>query len=138
MSLLFLVQSISEDTFSANIASQSLLEDTILCWTRYGENVSEFTWSLEATYNLSVLFLQIVICHNTSTNEGFVEAVLVHELIHMFDYCTREMDFKNVDHVACSEVRAANMTYCSYLSAFWGKHIDRSKIQNQQKVSISE
>lgn len=64
-----------------------------------------------------------------------IHSVLIHEMIHMFDFCVREMDFKNIDHLACSEIRAANLTYCSYLSAFFGKHIDRSKIKEQQPVS---
>lgn len=44
-------------------------------------------------------------------------SVLTHEMIHMFDYCRHEMDFKNIDHLACTEVRAANLTYCSFASA---------------------
>lgn len=60
---------------------------------------------------------QIVICHNTSRSQSRVQGVLSHELIHMFDFCRNEMDFKNIEHVACTEIRAANLVHCSFLSA---------------------
>ncbi|KAI8420676.1 hypothetical protein MSG28_007909 [Choristoneura fumiferana] len=60
---------------------------------------------------------QIVVCQNVSTRKGMVQGVLVHEMIHMFDYCRNELDFKNMEHLACSEIRAANLTHCSFTSA---------------------
>lgn len=60
---------------------------------------------------------QIVICQNNATNEGVVQGVLAHEMIHMFDYCRNDLDFKNIDHLACTEIRAANLTHCSFLSS---------------------
>lgn len=50
-------------------------------------------------------------------NLGLVQGVLTHELIHMFDYCKNQLDFKNLDHLACTEIRAANLAHCSFLSA---------------------
>lgn len=35
----------------------------------------------------------------------------------MFDYCRNHLDFKNLDHLACTEIRAANLAHCSFLSA---------------------
>ncbi|KAH0560222.1 mitochondrial inner membrane protease ATP23 homolog [Cotesia glomerata] len=61
---------------------------------------------------------QIVVCQNNSKIEGIIGSVLTHEMIHMFDYCRNNLDFKNLDHLACTEIRAANLTYCSFLSAF--------------------
>ena len=60
---------------------------------------------------------QIVICQNTCTDEGMVQGVLAHEMIHMFDWCNNNLDFKNLEHLACTEIRAANLTHCSYMSA---------------------
>ncbi|KAK9503412.1 hypothetical protein O3M35_009968 [Rhynocoris fuscipes] len=60
---------------------------------------------------------QIVICQNSSKSEGIVHGILVHEMIHMFDYCNNKVDFKNLDHLACTEIRAANLTHCSFTSA---------------------
>lgn len=51
-------------------------------------------------------------------SEGMVQGVLTHEMIHMFDYCTNNLDFKNIDHLACTEIRAANLTHCSFMSAW--------------------
>lgn len=66
------------------------------------------------------LFLrwQIVVCQNVARSQGMVQAVLTHEMIHMFDYCRHEMDFKNLEHLACTEIRAANLTHCSFMSAW--------------------
>ncbi|XP_077302773.1 mitochondrial inner membrane protease ATP23 homolog [Arctopsyche grandis] len=61
---------------------------------------------------------QIVVCQNSARSTGFVQGVLAHEMIHMFDYCRRELDFKNMEHLACTEIRAANLTHCSFLSAW--------------------
>jgi len=47
-----------------------------------------------------------------------VQGVLAHEFIHMFDYCRNDLDFKNIDHLACTEIRAANLTHCSFMSAW--------------------
>ncbi|XP_076659951.1 mitochondrial inner membrane protease ATP23 homolog [Halictus rubicundus] len=61
---------------------------------------------------------QIVVCQNTATSKGVVQGVLSHEMIHMFDYCRNNMDLKNIDHVACTEIRAANLCHCSFLGAW--------------------
>lgn len=47
-----------------------------------------------------------------------VQGVLTHEMIHMFDYCRNNLDFKNIDHLACTEIRAANLTHCSFMSSW--------------------
>lgn len=60
---------------------------------------------------------QIVVCQNVARSEGLTQGVMTHELIHMFDYCRNKLDFKNIDHLACTEVRAANLAHCSFLSA---------------------
>ncbi|KAA0192645.1 hypothetical protein HAZT_HAZT008399 [Hyalella azteca] len=60
---------------------------------------------------------QIVVCQNMCKLEGLVAGVLTHEMIHMFDYCKHKLDFKNIEHLACTEIRAANLTHCSFMSA---------------------
>nr|XP_037281591.1 mitochondrial inner membrane protease ATP23 homolog [Rhipicephalus microplus] len=60
---------------------------------------------------------QVVVCQNKARSRGTVQGVLAHELMHMFDYCRAHMDFKNMDHLACTEVRAANLFHCSFMSA---------------------
>nr|CAI5840328.1 unnamed protein product [Callosobruchus analis] len=61
---------------------------------------------------------QVIVCHNTVKSEGMVQGVLTHELIHMFDYCQNHLDFKNLEHLACTEIRAANLGHCSFMSAW--------------------
>lgn len=60
---------------------------------------------------------QIVVCQNMARGQGMIQGVLTHEMIHMFDYCRNNLDFKNIDHLACTEIRAANLTHCSFLSS---------------------
>ena len=58
---------------------------------------------------------QIVVCYNRCVKQ-VIPGVLAHEMLHMFDHCRAHLDFSNVDHVACSEIRAANLMHCSILS----------------------
>ncbi|XP_003748033.1 mitochondrial inner membrane protease ATP23 homolog [Galendromus occidentalis] len=60
---------------------------------------------------------QIIICQNGSHSRGVIQSNLAHEMIHMFDFCRAKFDFKNAEHVACSEVRAANILHCSFMTA---------------------
>lgn len=78
---------------------------------------------------------QVVICQNTSKNRGFVQGVLTHEMIHMFDYCTNNLDFKNVEHLACTEIRAANLAHCSFLGALAQTDADLWNIKKRHQVN---
>jgi inner membrane protease ATP23 len=60
---------------------------------------------------------QVVICKNNSTSRDMCCAVLTHELIHMFDFCRAKVDFTNLEHLACTEIRAATMMHCSFMAA---------------------
>ncbi|GIY25798.1 mitochondrial inner membrane protease ATP23 homolog [Caerostris extrusa] len=60
---------------------------------------------------------QIVVCQNTATSKSAVHGALAHEMVHMFDFCRAHVDFKNVDHLLCTEIRAANLMHCSFMSA---------------------
>lgn len=77
---------------------------------------------------------QIVICQNNTT-EGTVQGILTHEMIHMFDYCNNKLDFTNIDHLACTEIRAANLAHCSFLSAM--AQGDASPINIKQRHQVT-
>lgn len=77
---------------------------------------------------------QVVVCQNIARNKGMVQGVLTHEMIHMFDYCNNNLDFKNIDHLACTEIRAANLTHCSFLSACVQGDASPFKIQKAHQV----
>lgn len=77
---------------------------------------------------------QIVICQNTAKGRGIVQGILTHEMIHMFDYCTNNLDFKNVEHLACTEIRAANLAHCSFLGAYMQGDADYFNIKKRHQV----
>jgi len=58
---------------------------------------------------------QVFICANNADNTGHVHGALVRNLIQMFDACVNKYDFQNAEHLACTEVRKANLANCGYL-----------------------
>ena len=75
----------------------------------------------DAVYN------QVVLCSNRCRvrSDLQVERTLVHELVHMFDYCTAELDLADAAHLACTEVRAANLVHCGRPGEDGGFFVDR-------------
>ncbi|XP_053572720.1 mitochondrial inner membrane protease ATP23 homolog isoform X1 [Bombina bombina] len=54
---------------------------------------------------------EIVLCQNNIRQQSHMNRVVTHELIHAFDHCRAHVDwFNNVKHLACSEIRAANLS----------------------------
>ncbi|XP_056280644.1 mitochondrial inner membrane protease ATP23 homolog [Pseudoliparis swirei] len=54
---------------------------------------------------------QIVLCQNNIHQQSHMNRVVTHELIHAFDHCRAHVDwFNNLKHLACSEIRAANLS----------------------------
>lgn len=62
---------------------------------------------------------QIIVCNNNLpfSKENIIQ-LLAHEMTHMFDYCRAKFDYDNIEHVACSEIRAANLTACKITDRF--------------------
>ncbi|XP_029647733.1 mitochondrial inner membrane protease ATP23 homolog [Octopus sinensis] len=60
---------------------------------------------------------QVVVCQNTAKKRWLCCNVLAHEFIHAFDYCRAKVDFMNIHHLACTEIRAANFMHCSFMAA---------------------
>ncbi|OQS07971.1 metalloprotease family M76 [Thraustotheca clavata] len=54
----------------------------------------------------------IVLCANRLRTQEDVDEVIVHELIHAYDYTVRNMDLTKPDILACSEVRSARESEC--------------------------
>ncbi|KAK3086099.1 hypothetical protein FSP39_013570 [Pinctada imbricata] len=59
---------------------------------------------------------QVVICQNNAVTQAMQCRTLLHELIHAFDKCRAHVDFSNIHHLACTEIRAAAFTKCSLMS----------------------
>lgn len=57
---------------------------------------------------------QIFICCNNADNSGHVHGALVRNLIQMFDACVNKYDFNNPRHLACTEIRKANLANCGF------------------------
>ncbi|KOC64978.1 Mitochondrial inner membrane protease ATP23 like protein [Habropoda laboriosa] len=81
---------------------------------------------------------QIIICQNTAADKGRVQSSLVHEMIHMFDYCRYNLNLKNVDHLACTEIRAANLCHCSFLGAVTGGTASPFKIKQMHRNCVAD
>ncbi|KAI8903743.1 peptidase M76 [Gorgonomyces haynaldii] len=52
----------------------------------------------------------IVLCENQIMSRQHLEDTLAHELVHSYDHCTVKMDWNNIDHLACSEIRAQTLS----------------------------
>lgn len=52
----------------------------------------------------------ILLCQNRFMNKKHMEDTLAHELIHAFDHCRFKVDWQNLRHHACTEIRAANLS----------------------------
>jgi len=63
---------------------------------------------------------QIFICSN-NTKEGQVHALLARNLFHLFDRCVNKVDFNNPEHLACTEIRKANLAGCTFGANIWQK-----------------
>ena len=69
-------------------------------------------------------------------DESMVHGVLTHEMIHMFDYCVNKLDFRNLEHLACTEIRAANLTHCSFASAMFHGNASLVNIRQQHETCV--
>ena len=47
----------------------------------------------------------VVLCQNHFFSKKHMEETIVHELVHMYDHCKFKVDWDNLRHHACSEVR---------------------------------
>ncbi|KAK0536675.1 Mitochondrial inner membrane protease atp23 [Tilletia horrida] len=52
----------------------------------------------------------ILICSNRISSKGHLERTMAHEMIHWWDHCRFNVNWANVRHNACSEIRAAALS----------------------------
>ena len=57
---------------------------------------------------------QVVICANNVKSEGKCCGTLIRNMMDMFDKCTYKTDGSNVNHLACTEIRKANLADCNF------------------------
>ena len=56
---------------------------------------------------------QIVVCSNRELSETEFSTCVIHEMIHLYDFCANKADFARAEHLACSEIRAYNLIDCN-------------------------
>ncbi|KAI0323027.1 metalloprotease ATP23 [Amylostereum chailletii] len=66
----------------------------------------------------------VVLCQGNFMNKKHMEHTMVHEMIHMYDHAKFNVDWRNLRHHACSEIRANSLSGdCS-----WLREIGRGKV----------
>ena len=65
-----------------------------------------------------------MLCENNIYSQGHMNDTLTHELIHTLDYCRAELDWNNIHHLACTEIRAASLSGECF---FWKENFARLK-----------
>jgi inner membrane protease ATP23 len=53
----------------------------------------------------------ILLCQDGFFNKKHMEDTMVHEMIHMYDHAKFKVDWTNLKHQACSEVRAGSLSF---------------------------
>ncbi|KAI4282592.1 MAG: hypothetical protein L6R35_005362 [Caloplaca aegaea] len=65
----------------------------------------------------------IMLCANMVRDQGHLEDVLAHEMVHAYDHLRFKVQWNgNLRHAACTEIRASTLSgECRWLREFWGK-----------------
>ncbi|PRP86423.1 mitochondrial inner membrane protease [Planoprotostelium fungivorum] len=80
----------------------------------------------------------VTICENNIFGRrDLVDRAVAHELIHAFDYCRANMQMSNCAHLACSEIRAANLSGDCHYSVEIQRHpLNIFKLKNQHNECV--
>ncbi|SNX87720.1 related to ATP23 - putative metalloprotease of the mitochondrial inner membrane [Melanopsichium pennsylvanicum] len=76
----------------------------------------------------------ILLCSNRIFSKSHLEDTLSHEMVHWFDHCRFLVDWSNLRHHACSEIRAASLSGdCGFGREFQRRNYG-FKLQHQKCV----
>jgi len=82
---------------------------------------------------------EVVACENTIANQRVMNTLLTHELIHAYDFCRVKYDQTNLRHLACTEIRAANLSGdCFWSQQFAQKFMWQVKFKKQQQRCVKD
>ena len=56
-------------------------------------------------YSAIVFIFQVVVCEKAGKKHKVACSIMAHELLHAFDKCRANLDFKDPRHIACTEVQ---------------------------------
>lgn len=76
---------------------------------------------------------RVWICANHIWNPFEFRRLLAHELVHAFDFARARIDVANLEHVACTEVRAWNLSGECELFTKWFQYLGDDMIDRRQK-----
>ncbi|ANZ74443.1 BA75_00499T0 [Komagataella pastoris] len=77
----------------------------------------------------------ILICQNRLIDKWHLEDIVSHELIHAYDNTKFKVDWFNLRHHACSEIRASSLSgECRIMQQFWRSSISRFNSGHQDCV----
>lgn len=76
----------------------------------------------------------ILICSNRIFSKDHLEDTLSHEMVHWFDHCRFLVDWSNLRHHACSEIRAASLSGDCGFAREWKRRNYGFKLQHQNCV----
>ena len=76
----------------------------------------------------------ILLCSNRIISRSHLQDTLAHELIHWYDHCRFLVDWANLRHHACSEIRAASLSGDCSISREWNRRNYGLKGQHQKCV----
>lgn len=75
--------------------------------------------------------LSVILCHNRIDSEPTeISEILTHELIHLYDVQTLQLDLQECENLAYSEVRAAKAAECRGWSSNWQPYCAKQKATN--------
>lgn len=63
-----------------------------------------------------------------------MDETLTHELVHSYDHCRAHVDWNDLTHLACSEIRAANLSGECF---FWKENFARLKFGWKKHHQVS-
>lgn len=77
----------------------------------------------------------IMLCANKHLSQKTLDNTLSHELTHVWDHCRFNVDWHNLRHHACSEIRASSLSgECRWTKELWHGNIESFAKHHQECV----
>lgn len=147
------VKSTNDNTKCVNMVNQSIKEQKIQFLAKSLDELGcSFSWSemieCEPCTELCHAMFQgnekglkegdykpkLTVCENYMISKSYTTRAIAHELIHAYDQCRAKLDFKNIDHLACTEIRAAALSGDCDIAAEFDRGNFKLKGQHQACV----
>ena len=77
---------------------------------------------------------QVFVCANNIESSRCC-GTLLRGLISMFDQCKNKIDYANPDHLACTEIRKANLAHCNFL-LYYSRPDAKFNIKGNHKLCV--